>query len=383
MPRRASSFRLFNVLGIRVGVDASWFVVLFVVIFLLSADFRRELSASDGVAYGTAVAAALLFFGSIVLHELGHALAARRMGIDTLSIDLWFFGGLARLSRDARTPGEEFKMAAAGPAVTLLIVLVCAGGGIALAGASQFWDAAGIGADSISPGLLLLAWLATVNVGLLIFNLVPAYPLDGGRLARAGVWRLTGDRGRATRASARIGQAFAWLLGAFGLVLLLGGSFNGLYLLVFAFLFGSSARAAVAQSVVTDRLEGVRVADIMDPQAVSIPGHYGADQARLDFFDRYGWDWFPVVDQSGRHVGVLRERDVAAAPAGASAADVADGSADWTVPEETSLEEMVASEPLRSHGGLVTVDGEGRVRGVLTLGRVRRALSAAVASPAL
>src|SRR3954451_20558909 len=105
MPRRASSFRLFNVLGIRVGVDASWFVVLFVVIFLLSTDFRHELNTSDGVAYGTAVDAALLFFGSIVLHELGHALAARRMGIDTLSIDLWFFGGGAPRSPRPPPPG--------------------------------------------------------------------------------------------------------------------------------------------------------------------------------------------------------------------------------------------------------------------------------------
>jgi Zn-dependent protease len=383
MPRRSSSFRLFDVLGIRVGVDASWFVVLFVVIFLLSADFRRELAASDGVAYGTAVAAALLFFGSIVLHELGHALAARRMGIETKSIDLWFFGGLARLSRDSRNPGEEFKMAAAGPAVTLLVVIVCVALGVALAGAARFWDAAGIGAEGLSPGLLLLAWLATVNAGLLIFNLVPAYPLDGGRLARAAVWRFTGDRGRATRASARVGQGFAWFLAGLGVVLLLSGSFNGLYLLVFAFLFGSSAKAAVAQSVVTDRLDGVQVADIMDPEAVCIPGHYAAEQARAEYFDRYGWDWFPVVDHGGRHVGIVHEQDVAAAPEGASAADVADASADWTVREETSLEELLASEPLRSNGGLVTVDREGRVRGVLTLGRVRRALSTAVTSPAL
>src|SRR3954470_22022825 len=115
MPRRTSSFRLFDVLGIRVGVDASWFVVLFVVIFLLSTDFRRELRTSDGVAYGTAVAAALLFFGSIVLHELGPAPAGRRMGLAPPSIGVCFCGGRARPPRPPRTPGEEFKMAAAGP----------------------------------------------------------------------------------------------------------------------------------------------------------------------------------------------------------------------------------------------------------------------------
>lgn len=376
--RRPTSFRLFDLAGIRVGVDASWFVVLFLVIFLLSTQFKAALSASDGVAYATAVAATLLFFGSIVLHELGHALAARREGIETKAIDLWFFGGLARLSRDARTPGEEFRMAAAGPAVTLLIVLLCAGAGVLLAGREAFAEAAAASGRGISPVLLLVAWLATINLGLLIFNLVPAYPLDGGRLARAAVWRFTGDRGRATRLAARLGLGFACLLGALGLALVLRGSFSGAYLIVFGVLFGSSARAALAQSALAERLEGVRVADIMDPEPVSVPAGMPLARAREEFFDRYGWDWFPVQDGEGRLVGVLREEAFAGAPDDAAAATAADPFAGGRIDETASLDEVVGSEPLHRLGALVALDAEGRVSGVLTLGRVRRALSVAL-----
>src|SRR5207248_10152591 len=116
--------KLVEIAGIRVGVDASWFFVLFLVIYVLSVQFKDILSASDGVAYITAVASALLFFASIVLHELGHAFVSRRQGVEVTRIDLWFFGGLATRSRDSTTPGAELKAAAAGPAVTLVVAVL-------------------------------------------------------------------------------------------------------------------------------------------------------------------------------------------------------------------------------------------------------------------
>src|SRR5205814_4868128 len=119
------SIQLARVFGIRIGVDVSWFFVLFFFIFFLSGSFRDTLKSSDGVAYVTAVASALLFFVSLVLHELGHALVARRQGIAIAGIDLWFFGGVAKMSRDTDSPGAEFKVAIAGPAVTLIVVAVC------------------------------------------------------------------------------------------------------------------------------------------------------------------------------------------------------------------------------------------------------------------
>src|SRR5256885_10510976 len=131
---RTGSIQLARVFGIRIGVDVSWFIVLFFFIFILSGSFRTTLDSSDSVAYATAVASALLFFVSLVLHELGHALVARRLGIDVLGIDLWFFGGIAKMSRDTESPGAEFKVAVAGPIVTLFVVALCVGIGSAGAG---------------------------------------------------------------------------------------------------------------------------------------------------------------------------------------------------------------------------------------------------------
>src|SRR5947209_14284658 len=118
MFRRAGSIKLLDAFGIRIGVDPGWFLTLFLVILWLSPSFRRTLNSSDGVAYLTTVASALLFFGSLIVHELGHALAARRQGIEVRHIQLFLFGGLTQMSRDTRSPGEEFKIAAAGPLAT-------------------------------------------------------------------------------------------------------------------------------------------------------------------------------------------------------------------------------------------------------------------------
>src|ERR1700704_3641608 len=115
MLRRPSSIKLMTVFGIRIGVDGTWFVFLFVLIFWLSSSFRDTLHSSDGVAYLTTVVTVLLFFGSLILHELGHALVARRQGIEVRRIELFLFGGITQMSRDAATPGEEFRISAAGP----------------------------------------------------------------------------------------------------------------------------------------------------------------------------------------------------------------------------------------------------------------------------
>src|SRR5438874_6822394 len=125
MVRRPGSIKLMDLFGIRIGVDGTWFLILFLMIFWLSGPFRQTLHSSDGVAYLTTVVTALLFFGSLILHELGHALVAKRQGIEVRSIELFLFGGLTQMSRDARSPSEELKIAAAGPAATLAFVLLC------------------------------------------------------------------------------------------------------------------------------------------------------------------------------------------------------------------------------------------------------------------
>ena len=385
------SIQLARIFGIRIGVNASWFFVLFFFIFVLSSSFREVLDTSDTVAYGTAVASALLFFGSIILHELGHALAARREGIATLGIDLWFFGGIARSARDSETPGQELRIAAAGPLVTLAVVLICLGIGTAAVGWEEFWAAVRLDRDAdVTPLVLLLSWLAEINTLLLAFNLIPAFPLDGGRIARAAAWRVTGDRLRATRVAAGLGQGFSYLLIGLGLFVLVQGSLiSGIWFIFLGMFLAQAARGAVAQTAFSERLGDVKVADIMDREPVAVPSELPAERALDEFFLRYRWSWFPVVDASGRFVGIVRQPQVdAALEDGQGAQTVAElmeaDVGDWRIGQADSLEALLGSEPLRRIGAVMAVDRDGVLRGVVTIEQVRRALQSAVtpSSPA-
>jgi Zn-dependent protease len=369
--------------GIRIGVNPSWFLVLFLFIFVLSGAFQDVLGGSDTQAYGVAVVAALLFFCSLVLHELGHALVARRAGIEIAGIDLWFFGGIAKMSRDSRTPGEEFRIAAAGPLVTLIIVAICLVAGAAASG-SQFIDAAIFQAGvTDSPALVLASWLASINALLFVFNLVPAFPLDGGRIARAIAWKISGDRAKATRISARAGQGFAYIMAGFGIFLMLRGNVgDGLWLLVLSFFLGSAARGAIVQSALDERLEGVTVADVMDPQPFTLDASMRLIDAREQIFDPHGWPWVAVAEADGRFVGVVtREQVEEAIVAGRPALavrDVLDGDgAPFSVGVDAPLEDLLGAEGLRRIGAVFAVDDRGNLRGVVTIDQVRRALTPA------
>jgi len=379
------SIQLLRVFGIRIGATPSWFVVLFVFIYLASDYFREVLDGSVTEAYLVAVAAVLLFFASLVLHELGHALVARREGIETSGIDLWLFGGVAKLSRDTQSPGAEFRIAAAGPLVTLVVVAVCLGLS-ALVQSGSALDVARLAGDAeASPTLALLGTLASINAMLLLFNLIPAFPLDGGRIARAVVWKVTGNRNRATRVAGRIGEGFAYLVIGVGIFLAARGNvFNGLWLAVIGWFIAQSARAAVTSTAFTERLDGITVADIMDAQPVSMPAGTPLTQAQDEYFLRYRWDWFPVVDEHGRFLGVVREPRVdeeiaAGRPALAVGELVERGEADaWRVPSDRPLESLLGDEQLRSRGALMAVDADGVLRGVVTIDQVRRAITAAL-----
>ena len=206
------SLPLLKVFGIRVGVNYSWFLILFLVIYIVWDSLRDTLDASNTTLYVVAVVSAFTFFGSILLHELGHALAARREGIGVEGIDLFLFGGVMKMTREPDSPGAEFRVAAAGPLVTLLIMAGAAGAAVVVAGADGFWDARGSRQRDGRAREVVLSLLVSMNLVLLVFNLVPAFPLDGGRIARALAWKLTGDRHKSTRIAAFIGVGFGWIL---------------------------------------------------------------------------------------------------------------------------------------------------------------------------
>jgi len=390
MIRRTNSVKLFSVFGIRVGADLSWFVALFLLIYLLSSPFRDTLHSSQAVAYLTTVISVLLLFVSLILHELGHALVARRQGIGVEQIDLYLFGGLTRMNRDAATPGEDFKVSAAGPLATLGVILVCLAIDLAIVGPHRLTHAIALDQDiTITPVLLSLSWLLPMNVLLLVFNLMPAYPLDGGRIARSIIWRVTGSRLRGTIISARMGQGLSLVLAAFGLWLLLNyGTFAGLWAIALAFMTYQAARSAVYQSALDERIEGVRVIDIMDAHPVAIGIDTGLQPALDEYFLRYGWSWFPAIDEHGRYAGIVtQERTQASIDAGegwltvASVVDV-ERTGSWRVGQNRPITDLIGSESLGHLGAVMAVDDEGVLRGVVTVQQLRRAMQSALSPSA-
>jgi len=379
------SIQIARLFGIRIGAGWSWFVVLGVLIYLLSDYFEGRIGGSPTAGYLVAVAAVLAFFASIVLHELGHALAARREGITTHAIELWFFGGIAKLSRDTESPGAEFRVAGAGPAVTFVITAVCVGLAALLADGEALEVMLLDPNVQVKPPIALLGFLALWNGALLVFNLVPAYPLDGGRLLRALVWSLTHNRNSATRIAGRVGEGFAYLLIGLGIFLAArGNAFHGIYLAFVGWFLAQAARSAIAATAFTERIDGITVADIMDAQPVTMPATTTVLRAQEEFFLRYRWDWFPVVGDGGRFVGVLSEQRVGAEiAAGRPALEVAElvelGETErWRVRSDRPLESLLGDEHLRDKGALMAVDEDGVLRGVVTIEQVRRALRAAL-----
>ena len=380
------SYKLATLFGIRVGVNASWFLILFLFILLLNEPVRESLAATEGTAYAVTVLLPLVFFGSIVLHELGHAMAARREGIGVSGIDLFFFGGLMRMNRDTSSPGSEFRVAIAGPVVTLLLALGFYAVSAAISSPETALNAGRFEGDDLGAVELVMSFAAWVNAALLVFNLIPAYPLDGGRVLRAAAWRISGDRERGTRMAARVGQGFAYLLIAGGIALAFtGDAFNGIWFVALGWLMSQAAGGAVAQTAFSEKLRGVTVADIMDVEPVVIPAGLRAREAWEDFYLRYGWDWFAITEGDGRLVGPAQraavEHAVEAEGGTMPMRELVSREAahDGRVEADATLEALLTSQELRRLGALMAVDERGRLRGVVTLDQVTRALQSRLA----
>jgi len=380
-----SSIQLGRVFGIRIGVDLSWFIVLFLIIWQLS-DYYGDVAPASN-AFVLAVISALLFFLSILLHELGHAWVAIRNGIPIIGIDLWMFGGVAKLGKETDSPGVEFRVAAAGPLVTVAIAALCFALGAAVSGTSDALHSSQFDENVSGATIAVLGYLTSINVLLLAFNLIPAFPLDGGRIARAIAWKLTGDRNKATRFAAWLGRLGGYLMIGVGAYLWLVEDLvgTGIWLAFIGFFLASAARSAELQAAFAGRIEHIRVADVMDAEPVAIHQDAPIAEAEHSFFLRYGWPWFPVVDSSGRLVGVVSREAVDSVPgdertrrAVGSVMARDDGSSGLRVRLDEPLETLLGQEGLTRLGAMMAVDGEGVLRGVVTVDAVRRALQAAV-----
>jgi Zn-dependent protease len=383
------SITLFHVRGIRIAVDWSWFLFLFLVIFWMSDTYGDLLgeSSSATTPFLLALLSAAGFFGSILLHELGHAAAALRNGIGITGIQLWIFGGMARMDREAESPAAELKVALAGPLVTLALFVVFTVGGLAAVGWTEFEEAARLDVNSGVSGIVAVcAWLSSINLLLLVFNMLPAFPMDGGRVARAVAWWRTGDRNAATRFAANLGRLFGYLFIAAGIYMAVTGLvFGGIWLALIGMVINGSAKGAAMQTALTSRIGDVVVADVMDREPVAIPGDLSVERALDEYFLRYRWPWFPVVDAAHRFLGLLRRdrADEVPEPSRASSfvSDFVDHDSGLYVRDDAPLDTLLSNQNLRRFGALMAVDSEGRLSGVVTVEQVGRALRDATAGP--
>jgi CBS domain-containing protein len=235
----------------------------------------------------------------------------------------------------------------------------------------------------------VLAWLGNINALILVFNLLPAFPLDGGRIARAIAWRLTGDRNKATNFAARLGQGFAFLfvVGGVLLALLTDAVITGIWLAVIGWMLGQSARATVVRSELNRRIGDVSVADVMDADPIAIPNDASVETALDEYFLRYQSPWFPVVDTGRRFVGLVNRGSADAVPelsrTTSRVAELVDTGSDASedrVRDDAPLESLLGNAGLRRLGALAAVDADGRLSGVITLEQVGRALRDAVST---
>ncbi|MGD8829084.1 MAG: site-2 protease family protein [Pseudomonadales bacterium] len=268
-PTTRSGVRLFSVLGIEIRLDFSVVFIFALIVYSLGSGvfpaWHPEWPAST--VWSTALAAGLLFFASLLAHELSHSFIARRYGIRVPRITLFLFGGMAEIETEAETPGAEFLIAIAGPLMSLAIALGCmfiVGSTLGEDEMSKILNDPEQGMEVVSPFVTICLWLGIVNFMLAVFNMVPGFPLDGGRVARAVVWRLTGDRMRATRAAATGGKWFGWILMGLGLWELLAlRSLGGLWLILIGWFLSHLATQSYTQAFAQKLLAPLRVLDLM------------------------------------------------------------------------------------------------------------------------
>lgn len=376
---------LFRVSGIPVGVDWTWLIAVGYVVVVLSGDYQSLLGDDkQAVAFAYAVAVAFLFFGSIVLHEFGHAIVARRNGIGILGIDLWLLGGLAKMDRDPATPGVEFRVAAAGPLVTAVIAAGCLGAAFAI-DSGQAGHLVQLRSESGDDAwMAALTTLGTVNAFLLVFNLIPAFPLDGGRIARAAAWKITGDRRKSTLLAANIGRFFGYALIGFGVLLLSRAPISGVIFIFMGFTLSQAARGTSLQEGMLGEATRLTVADVMDRQPVVMTADVTVQRALDEYFWRYRWPWFPVVDPAGRFLGLVEQHSVELVNEDdrqsrmASDLVAADSGDRRSVRDDTPLTALIANPDIRDYGALMAVDESGLLSGVVTIEQAQRALREAI-----
>lgn len=298
-------FNLFKVFGIQVSIDYSWFIVFGLVVWSLSALYFPN--QYPGLGFGSyllvAILSALLLFGSVLAHELSHSVVAKRAGIDVPQITLFIFGGVAQIAQEPESARIEFRVAVAGLLMSLFL-------------AALFWIIArvGLAADWAAIVNGMFYYLALINVLLAIFNSVPGFPLDGGRILRAYLWQRWKNLLRATRAAARVGSGFGIFLILIGfLEFFRGNLIGGIWLVLIGMFLQQSARAGYEMAALRDALAGVKVRELMSSNVITVEEQLPVSQLVQDFVYRYRFVSFPVL-RGDRLVGMVSINNVKEVP---------------------------------------------------------------------
>lgn len=362
------SIRLGTIRGIAVGVH--WSIVLIVALFtwvVAVYDLPAHPGHPGAADWAVGAAVAVAFLLSLFAHELSHAFVARRYGVAVRSITLFVFGGVTLLEGEAHTPRADFRIAAVGPSASVVL-------------AGVFGGAEALAAWGSVHGLPLaaLSWLWELNLLLAAFNLVPAAPLDGGRILRALLWKRWGDHWRASLAAARFGRGFGLVLIALGLLGLFYVSVTALWFALIGFFLYSAAAGEEQYALLQRALAGLRVQDIMTPNPVTVPGPTTVAELRALYGRQYRGDAVVVTDDQGIPTGVVTAQVVRGLPEGqlesTTAAEVAIPIA--AVPAVLADEPAdTAVERMMSHDGhpAVVFDADGHAAGVVSLADVERA----------
>jgi Zn-dependent protease/CBS domain-containing protein len=297
---------LFTIFGFAVRLDPSWFIVA----VLFTSTFATDVfpAANPGLPrstyWGMGAAGALLLFASVVVHELAHSLVARRYGVPMRGITLFLFGGVAEMTTEVPHPKAEFWIAIAGPVMSLAIAF--AGWGLHLAGVA--WGLP-------VPIVGVVRYVALINLSLAVFNMIPAFPLDGGRILRAILWHFKGSLRRATRITSQIGTGFGWLLIALGVLYASQGLwFGGIWFFLLGMFVRNAAQMSYQQLLLRRAFEGEPVARFMQTNPVTVPRQISVSELVQDYIYRHHFKMYPVLDGAGRLLGCVTARQVKELP---------------------------------------------------------------------